>query len=132
MPPGPQAWGTAHTPLVPPPPAATLVAARLACSSSWGSPAACPVRLADLSDEEPQSGSDFDPGAGEDSGSDFDLEAEEEPQPKKKATPRKRAAPKKKGERWGGVGVGWVFGGEGGVCMCVCGGDGRARVHCAA
>ncbi|KAL4447518.1 hypothetical protein ABPG75_004737 [Micractinium tetrahymenae] len=54
-------------------------------------------KAADLSDEEPQSGSDFEPGAAEDSGPDYDLgEEEEAPQPKKKATPRKRAAPKKK------------------------------------
>ncbi|KAL4434643.1 hypothetical protein ABPG77_002766 [Micractinium sp. CCAP 211/92] len=53
-------------------------------------------KAADLSDEEPQSGSDFNPGAADDSGSDVELEAEEEPQPKKKAAPRKRAAPKKK------------------------------------
>lgn len=53
-----------------------------------------------MSDEEPQSGSDFEPAAAGGSDSDVDLEEEEAPKPKK-ATPRNRAAPKKKGEAMG-------------------------------
>ncbi len=100
-----QALSTAHPPpLLAPPPAlycsAIVLVLGLRRCPPTPAPPACPT---DLSDEEPQSGSDFNPGAADDSGSDVDLEAEEEPQPKKKAAPRKRAAPKKKGEHRSGI-----------------------------